>query len=99
MILDTGAAFTALTNTALSLAGYTPGSSSPRTTVITASRIEQWPVARVRQFATFGHVRTDFQVLAHNLPMGAGVDGVVGLDFFAGRKLCIDLREGILELT
>ncbi len=31
--------------------------------------------------------------------MGAGVDGVVGLDFFAGRKLCLDLREGILELT
>ena len=37
-------------------------------------------------------------VVCHNLPPSITVDGVLGLDFFRGRRLVIDLYEGIITL-
>jgi hypothetical protein len=37
-------------------------------------------------------------VLAHTLPIGVKIDGLLGLDFPRGFERRIDFRNGILEL-
>lgn len=43
-----------------------------------------------------GQERRDFPVLCHTLPPSATVDGVLGLDFFRGQRLMVDLRAGVV---
>ena len=43
--------------------------------------------------------RVDFPVLGHTLPPGAGVDGLMGLDFFRDRNLVIDFRTGQITVV
>ena len=85
--------------TALRLVGYNFDAAFPTIVITTATRRERWPAIQVQQLAALGELRSGFTVLAHDLPRGSGADGLLGLDFFAGRKLCFDLREGYLELT
>jgi hypothetical protein len=61
--------------------------------------VERWPVVGVERLAALGQLRYEIDVLAADLPLSAGVDGLVGLDFFRDRKLCLDLRDGYFELT
>jgi len=46
-----------------------------------------------------GHERAGFPVLAHTLPPSAGVDGLLGLDFFHNLSLTIDFRGGQLTVA
>ncbi len=39
------------------------------------------------------------QVSCHTLPPSAGVDGLLGLDFFRGERLTVDFRTGRLILA
>jgi len=41
----------------------------------------------------------DFGVLGHTLPPSAGVDGLLGLDFFRGQSLTGDFRVGRVSVT
>jgi hypothetical protein len=38
-------------------------------------------------------------ILAHTLPADAGIDGVLGLDFFQGLILTIDFRAGQITVS
>jgi hypothetical protein len=57
------------------------------------------PRLSVSRFRALGQERTAFPVLAHTLPPGTGVDGVLGLDFLRGFALTIDFRTGQIDLT
>jgi hypothetical protein len=61
--------------------------------------VERWPVVGVERLAALGQLRYEIDVLAADVPRSAGVDGLLGLDFFRDRKLCLDLRDGYFELT
>jgi len=41
----------------------------------------------------------DFPVLGHTSPPSAGVDGLIGLDFFRDRNLLIDFRAGQITVA
>ena len=99
LIVDTGAAYTALGRRVLRLSGYDLTDLRDSVAITTATRVEQWARINVERFGVLGELRSNFPVLAQDLPLAARVDGLLGLDFFAGHKLCLDLREGILELT
>ena len=43
--------------------------------------------------------RTEFPVLGHTLPPSAGVDGLLGLDFFRGQSLTLNFRTGQATLA
>ena len=51
------------------------------------------------KISALGQDRIDFPVLAHTLPPGAGVDGLLGLDFFRGQFLTLDFRTGQITLV
>lgn len=95
--LDTGATETVISVDNLAFLGY-GFSNSERAHLFTASAIEFAPRVRVQRIRALGHERTDFPVLAYDLPAEIGVDGMLGLDFLRGLKLTVDFREGQLTL-
>jgi hypothetical protein len=46
-----------------------------------------------------GYNLLHFSVLSHALPPVAGVDGLLGLDFFRGQILTLDFRGGHITLS
>ena len=82
----------------LMLVGHDPAGVPERLPTTTASGVEYVPRLTINRLDVLGQQRTDFPVLAHTLPPSAGVDGLLGLDFFRGRKLTLDFRTGVITL-
>lgn len=64
----------------------------------TASSVENVHRVPLERFEALGESRESFPVVAHTLPPSATVDGLLGLDFFRGRRLLLDFRQGLLEI-
>ena len=97
--LDTGATSTIVNVGLLVAAGYDPAIAPDRVQVTTGSGVEFAPRVLVSQIAALGEERTRFPVLAHTLPPTAGVDGLLGLDFFRDRHVMVDFRRGRVTLS
>jgi hypothetical protein len=61
--------------------------------------VELIPLLPVSKLTALGQDRTAFPALARTLPPNAGIDGVLGLDFFRGQVLTFDFRGGTIPLT
>jgi predicted aspartyl protease len=99
LALDTGATGTLVNAAMLVAIGYDPGLASDRVQVTTGSGIEFLPRVVLDRVSALGQQRRAFPVLAHTLPPSAGVDGLLGLDFFLGQSLTIDFRSARVTLT
>ena len=97
-ILDTGATTSMLNrHTALQL-GYDPDADPYGMQITTASGVEFVSTIIIERLAVLGHERVNFPVVCHTLPPGMDVDGVLGIDFFQGRRLTLDFRVGLVML-
>jgi predicted aspartyl protease len=92
LALDTGATTTLLNAAILVALGYEPALSGSRLQVTTGSGIEFAPLIELQRLTALGLERKQFPVIGHTLPPSAGVDGLLGLDFFRGLVLTIDFR-------
>lgn len=99
LALDTGATRSLLNAGILTALGYDPSLSKQRVEVTTGSGVEYAHVVPISQLICLGENRSDFVLLCHTLPPSAGVDGLLGLDFFRTRLLKIDFQNGTIELT
>lgn len=79
--------------------GYDPALLPDRIQVTTGSGVVFAPGVTLDKIAALGQERRDFPVLGHTLPPSAGVDGLLGLDFFRGQSLTIDFRNGRLTVA
>ena len=99
LALDTGATGT-LVNTGMLVAlGYDPALIPDRVQITTGSGIEFVPRILLDRIMVLGEEAVEFPVLGHTLPPSAGIDGLLGLDFFRGRSLTIDFRAGQVALA
>jgi len=98
LLLDTGSVYPVLEPRLLSAAGYDLASPRSRIQIATASRTELMPLHIVDEISALGWNRQNVAVLAHSLPIGARVDGLLGLRFFRGRRLTIDFAAAIITL-
>jgi hypothetical protein len=99
MALDPGATTTIVSQAILLTLGYDPAQALRWVQVTTGSGLVYVPLLSMTQVRALGQERTNFPVLAHTLPPGAMVDGVLGLDFFRGQTLTIDFRNGLITLS
>ena len=99
LALDTGATSTVVNVGMLVTLGYDPALAPDRVQVTTGSGIEFAPRVILDRVIALGHGCLGFPVLGHTLPPSAGVDGLLGLDFFRGQSLAIDFRAGQLTLA
>jgi predicted aspartyl protease len=97
LALDTGATGTLVNLAPLISLGYDPSLAPERVQVTTGSGVEFAPRLPIVKIAALGCTRENFPVLAHTLPPSAGVDGLLGLDFFRGGRLEVDFRAGIVQ--
>jgi predicted aspartyl protease len=98
LALDTGATGTVLNDAVVTAAGYNIAAASKRVRITTGSGIESAPLIRLAGVSCLGRKKTNFSILCHTLPASAGVDGLLGLDFFRGTTLTIDFVKGRIRL-
>jgi predicted aspartyl protease len=99
LAVDTGANATALDHELLRKAGFGIRDAVDHVRVFTAGGVMDLPVFRIQRVTAFDIARDDLLVAAPKFPPESGIDGVLGLDFFRGLRLTIDLREGWIDVT
>jgi hypothetical protein len=99
LALDTGATGTLVNVGMLVAMGYDPALAPERFQVTTGSGVEFVPRIVLEKVMALGQERTAFPVLGHTLPPSAGVDGLLGLDFFRRHILTLDFQAGEITLA
>lgn len=99
LALDTGATSTLVNVGMLTAVGCDPSIVPEHVQITTGSGVELVPVVFLDKVTALGQVRSDFVVLGHTLPASAGIDGLLGLDFFRDQALTIDFRQGEISLA
>jgi len=102
MILDTGATNTTIDNNALYLLGHDLKDSIGTVEIETANGIIETEVFEIDHFSSLGITKEKFQIQVYDfLAHGIFLDynGLLGLDFLEGMKVCIDTRENTITLS
>jgi len=99
LALDTGATSTLVNTEVMVLLGYDPATAPDRIQVTTGSGVEFCARLFVERIEAVGRTLERFPLLCHTLPSSAQIDGLLGLDFFRGCYLGIDLRTGEITVT
>lgn len=96
LLLDTGSAYTIISQEILENIGCSPALAERRQRIITGSGYEIVPVVSLNRFHCIGKSLEDFKVLAHTLPFGTYVDGLLGMDFM--NRFEIEIKIGNSEI-
>jgi predicted aspartyl protease len=99
LILDTGATTSLIDRSIIASLGFDLAGATNHVPMTTGSGVVSVPRIVLTRLTSLGHHRFGFPVLAHSLPAGAQVFGLLGLDFLRGHKLRIDFLAGRVELT
>jgi predicted aspartyl protease len=98
LALDTGASSTVIGWDVLDMVGFKPADAIGHVEMTTGSATQLVPKIKLKQLAALGKRRRGLEIIAHSLPKGASVDGLLGLDFFRKSKLTIDFRKNVVQL-
>jgi hypothetical protein len=98
LALDTASTTTILTPAVIARLGYGEQDLLRRTIIRSALGDEPGYLLEVKRFTSLGFSIADFQVHAHALPPGHGIDGLLGLSFL--RHFHIELRffDGVIRI-
>jgi len=96
--LDTGATYMMIPWEIAEVLGYNPELSKERIDMTTASGVEKVPLITLKSVSVLGMKAEDIKVAVHDLPQRSYVDGLLGLSFLKNFKICLDFRQGILEI-
>jgi predicted aspartyl protease len=99
LLLDTGATTSLIDPIMLIAVGYDPDSSTDQVQVTMGGGSASVLRVVLNRLTALGQHRIGFSVLSHPLPPDAGVDGLLGLDFFRGSILTLDFRVGLITLS
>jgi hypothetical protein len=66
--------------------------------VVTSSGVEVPPLAKVKRLHALGKSVDNLEVLCHDLPPEAKVDGLLGLNFIRHFNIAIRFRDGVIEI-
>ncbi len=101
LALDTGASHTTIDLTALQIAGYSLADATREVDIETASGVIKGYVFRINRFLAMDTYVENIEVCAYDFfahHVLSDFDGVLGIDFFSGKKLCIDFVENQLTI-
>lgn len=100
VVLDTGATTTVLPADILADLGYDPGYPGlSRIRMITGSSIEYAPCIIVKSLLVGGEKIDNVDVLCHDLPAEAGIDGLLGLNFLKNFDFTIEYSAGRIKFV
>ena len=96
--VDTGATISLIDASVMTRLGYTTADSIRTTHTITASKTETVHEYSLDNIMAIGLIRRNFKVISRELPMGLGIDGLLGLNFFKNKELIIDFKLSEIQL-
>jgi len=98
MILDTGAMYTAISWDVAKDIGYDPAVALDRVPIITANGVIEVPKIKVKGIGFKELYVEDVEVICHDIPEIAEIEGLLGLSFLKHFKICLDFKANILEI-
>ena len=96
--VDTGATICLIDADVMTALGYKQQDSIRTTHTITASKTETVYEYELDNIMAIGLIRRNFKVISRELPMGLGIDGLLGLNFFKNKELTIDFKLSEIQL-
>ena len=101
LAIDTGASHTVVDLTALLIAGYSLSDIKGATQFETAQGIMDAHVFQLKKFEVLGMQLTNFDISSYDF-LAYGLvtefDGMLGLDFFKGKKVCFDFGKSLVSI-
>ncbi len=97
LLLDTGSVYTILPVEVLESIGCSPAASLAHVRVITGSGYLIVPQVEVSWLQCLGQKVDGMVVIAHTLPIGSIVDGLLGMDFLGPLGARLLLADGAIE--
>lgn len=97
--LDTGATTTSIPIYVISALGYNVSKPKNIVEVITGSGVEEAPVIEIKALTAIGQTIENIEVMCHDLPPEAPVEGVLGLNFLMNFDVHISFSKGTIEIT
>ena len=99
VILDTGAVYTVIAWDVAKDIGYDPAVSKRRMPIVTANGVIEAPLITVERIQVAELRAEAVDVVCHDIPEIAGIEGLLGLSFLQHFRTLIDYTTGILEIT
>jgi clan AA aspartic protease (TIGR02281 family) len=98
-ILDTGAVYTVISWDVCKDIGYDPAVSKRRMPIVTANGVIEAPLITVQRIHLADLRAKSIDVICHDIPEIAGIEGLFGLSFLKHFRTLIDYTTGVLEIT
>ena len=98
LLVDTGSVYTILPMEVLESVGCSPTASVEHVRIITGSGYLIAPKVQVEWVQCLGQKIDRMTVVAHTLPIGSFVDGLLGMDFLGPLGARLLLAEGAIEV-
>jgi len=99
VILDTGAVYTVIAWDVAKDIGYDPAASERRMPIVTANGVIEAPLITVERMQVAELQAEAVDVVCHDIPEIAGIEGLLGLSFLQHFRTLIDYTTGVLEIT
>jgi clan AA aspartic protease (TIGR02281 family) len=99
VILDTGAVYTVIAWDVAKDIGYDPAASEHRVPIVTANGVIEAPLITVQSIELADLQAEAVDVVCHDIPEIAGIEGLPGLSFLQNFRTLIDYTTGVLEIT
>jgi clan AA aspartic protease (TIGR02281 family) len=98
MLLDTGAAYTALSWEVAKDLGYDPAGSPERVSIVTANGVIEVPKLTVQRIVFRELFVRRVEIICLDVPELAEIEGLVGLSFLRHFRVLMDFKKGLLEI-
>ena len=96
--VDTGASVSLIDIDAMLSLGYKKTDCIRTTETLTASKRETAYEFEMDNIRAIGLIRRNFKVISRSLPIGLGIDGLLGLNFFKNKELTIDFKSSEIRV-
>ncbi len=97
-VFDTGTKRTVVDTAAIDALGYGASMGNALTTLTGVDGKQQGYRLKVDRFDALGMSLEGFNVFCHDFDETLGIDGLIGMDFIAGRVVTIDNVLGLLKV-
>ena len=98
LLLDSGSTYTIVSQAVLLSLKLEPSVSSIRRSIMTANGSLVLPEVEVGEFHTLGRRIERFPVLAHTIPLGGQVDGLLGMSFLRRFETALNFQQATIWL-
>ena len=96
--IDTGASISLIDYNLLQAIGFTKANNTRTIQTMTASKRETAYEFLIPNLQAIGLIRRNFRIISRKLPVGLGIDGLLGVNFFKDKNLNIDFKKGEVSL-